>query len=134
LESQRVKGLTEGYLRGWLSFIYPVETSQLREELILDYILETRLANHLETKLNLEAVLVAGMSKKTKNVVDPLFSVLNTIAELKLPLFAVKDKIEQTNQPKVDQNDLKPAGELTKEDIERFKSYLAEAQNNSVTK
>jgi len=135
LESQRVKCLTEGYLRGWLSFNYLTDTSRLREEMVLDYIVEQRLAELLTAKLSVETTLTAGAAKKSEDMIDALFDMLNLLIEFKLPSASQRDKIEErkkNKQPSLrDSPDLKDPKDFTAEDIARLKGYLAEAKNST---
>ena len=112
MESQRVKCLTEGYLRGWLSFQYPLETSRFKEELILAYIQEERLYGLLQNKLFIETVLRSNFERKTKDVLDPIFDVSRSLIELKLPSAVPDDTIKKDNT------------ELKKEDLAKWKDFL----------
>lgn len=97
MESQRVKTLTEGYLRGWLDFKYPLKTSHLREALVCKYIEENNLYALLEHRLFVETSLRSNLSNKTKDTFNPIFDITKSIIELKLPSALPKDKIENNN-------------------------------------
>jgi hypothetical protein len=98
LESQRVKSLKEGYLRGWLKFEYPNLGSYLREEFILDYIEEQHIVDLLQNRLMIETVLRASLSSKTKEILKPIFDTSRAIMELKLPSAVPKDTIKENKQ------------------------------------
>lgn len=112
MESQRVKCLTEGYLRGWLSFQYPLESSKFKEELVLGYIQEQRLYGLLQHKLFIETVLRSSFERKTKDTLDPIFDVSRALIELKLPSAVPTDTIK------------KDAAELKREDLVKWKDFL----------
>lgn len=112
MESQRVKCLTEGYLRGWLSFQYPLSTSWLKEEIILNYIQEQHLYDLLQNKLFIETVLRSSFERKTKESLDPIFEVSRSLIELKLPSAVPKDTIK------------KDTAELKREDLVKWKDFL----------
>jgi hypothetical protein len=116
--------LTEGYLRGWLTFEYPLTLSRFREELVLNYVLESRLCDALEHRLMTETVLRAGFQSKN---LEPIYDVRNTILGLKLPSLAEKDKINGNNAAA----DM----EITPENLKIWKETLEAAklkkQNNA---
>lgn len=118
MESQRVKCLTEGYLRGWLTFDYSLRSSQLREDLILDYIENERFYALLQHKLFIETILrsSAGSLKD----LDPIFDVSRSLIGLKLPSALPKDTIKKAAKNK----------ELSKEDIEQWKKFLADVNKS----
>lgn len=101
MESQHVRLLTEGYLRGWLDFKYPHASSHFRERLVLDYIEEQRLCSLLEHKLLIETVLRSTLPSKAKNVLEPIFSTKDSLVGLKLPLYLAKDKISKVSDNKL---------------------------------
>lgn len=98
MESQRVRSLKEGYLRGWLRFDYANLGSRLREELIIDYIEEQHIVDLLHNKLLIETTLRSNLSSKAKDVLQPIFDVARTIIQLKLPSAAPKDTIKENKQ------------------------------------
>ena len=98
MESQRVRSLKEGYLRGWLRFDYTNLGSRLREELIIDYIEEQHIVDLLHNKLLIETTLRSNLSSKAKDVLQPIFDVARTIIQLKLPSAAPKDTIKENKQ------------------------------------
>lgn len=117
MESQRVKLLTEGYLRGWLTFEYPLSHSRFREELVLDYILEMRMCSLLEGRLMTETVLRAGFQSKN---LEPISDIRNTILGLKLPSFAEKDKMNSTSASQ--------SMEITPENLKLWKETIEAAK------
>jgi hypothetical protein len=118
LESQRVKFLIEGYLRGWLDFDYRLSTSKLREDIVLDYIENERLYSLLQNRLLIETVLrgAAGGSSK----LDPIFEVSRSLIGLKLPSALPKDTINKDAKNK----------SLSKEDIQEWKQFLTEVNKS----
>lgn len=94
MESQRVRGLTKGYLRGWLTFDYKTKYSKLRENLILREIENEEYEELLLTKLQMDSVLVAGASNKTHTMLNGLNKTYRLLLALKLPDLAGKDTIE----------------------------------------
>lgn len=98
MESQRVRSLKEGYLRGWLRFDYTNLGSRLREELIIDYIEEQHIVDLLHNKLLIETTLRSSLSSKAKDVLQPIFDVAQAIIQLKLPSAAPKDTIKENKQ------------------------------------
>jgi hypothetical protein len=113
LESQRVKCLTEGYLRGWLSFEYPLSSSRTREALIIDYIEDERYYNLLKNRLMVETVLRSASGSDRKDIYDPIFEVQRLMIGLQLPSAAPVDKIKSDNGP------------LTKDEIAKWKAFFA---------
>ena len=111
MESQRVKCLTEGYLRGWLTFEYPQPTSIIREELILNYIQDERLYSLLEHKLLMETVLRATLDSRNKDTLAPIFETSRSLIGLKLPSALPKDTIKKKE-------------ELSKNELDEWKTFL----------
>jgi hypothetical protein len=103
LESQHVKCLTEGYLRGWLTFDYSQVSSQFRESLVINYIQEQWLYELLEHRLLIDTVLRSTLSDKSKGVLDPIFETKDKLVGLKLPSALPKAKISKS--PEVDTAD-----------------------------
>lgn len=124
MESQRVKCLTEGYLRGWLSFKYPSQTSQVREEIILNYIQDERLYSLLQNKLLIETILRGTMEGRTKDTMNPIFTVSKHMIGLKLPSALPKVKIEEP----------KTAIGLSKSEIDEWKTLLDKANTPKTKK
>ena len=123
MESQRVKILIEGYLRGWLDFKYPQKFSSLREELILTHIAEERFHDLLNTRVLIESVLRASLLDKSRNTIAPIFDLFNEQIRLKLPSMASEVKIENSDDKK------KPLPkELSKDEIAAWKDLLQKAQ------
>jgi hypothetical protein len=114
LESQRVKFLLEGYLRGWLDFKYPQPTSSVREELIIYHLQEQAAYELLENKLFIETTLRSTIPSKAKNFLDPIFDIQRSMVGLKLPSALPKDTIKQDEKPK----------ELTADDLNTWKEFL----------
>jgi hypothetical protein len=119
LESQRVRLLTEGYLRGWLTFEYPNRDSNIREEIILSYIEDARLYDLLKNRLTIETVLRSAAPSKNKNFLDPIFEVAGELIGLKLPLLKPKSTIKNSA------NTVKGTP-YTREQIDEWKQVLAE--------
>jgi hypothetical protein len=114
LESQRVKCLTEGYLRGWLTFEYPQPTSRVREEIILNHIQDERLYSLLQHKLLIETVLLATAGNRTKQVLEPIFETSRSLIGLKLPSALPKDTIKKKE-------------ELSKSELDEWREFLQKA-------
>jgi len=114
LESQRVRCLTEGYLRGWLPFEYSQRTSIIREELILNYIEDQRLYDLLQHKLFVETVLRSSLPRKDKSDIDAIFKVSRSLIGLKLPSAMPEDTIKN--------NEKQP---ISPEQIAQWKAELA---------
>jgi len=112
LESQRVKALTEGYLRGWLKFDYPLDSSHFREELILEHIHDQHVYDLLKNRLFLETVLRSSIQNKSKALLDPIFELSRSLIELKLPSILSKDTIK------------KDTAELSTDDLKEWKEFL----------
>jgi len=115
LESQRVKCLTEGYLRGWLTFDYPLQSSTLREELVLNYIEEERLASLLEHKLFIDTVLRSTLNSRNSSTLAPIFETSNSLIGLKLPSALPKDTIKEEK---------KKSTTLSADDLKEWKVFL----------
>jgi len=98
LESQRIRSLKEGYLRGWLTFDYPSIGSYIREEIILDYIEEQHVVDLLQNRLLVETVLRSSLASKSKDILQPIFDTSRSIMELKLPSAVPKDTIKENKQ------------------------------------
>jgi hypothetical protein len=119
LESQRVKFLTKGYLRGWLNFNYKLKTSKLREELILRAVEEQEYEELLHVKTSMDAALIAGAANKTSNMLKSLDKTYNLLLGLKLPDLSTHSKMD----PEVD-----PDAPMTKESIAKLKEILQAAK------
>jgi hypothetical protein len=124
LESQHVKALTEGYLRGWLNFKYTLKTSRIREGLILNYIEEERLYSLLQNKLFIDAAVLSSLPHKTRETLAPIYEINKSLIELKLPLLTPKDKIKDNNNDKA----------LSKEEIAEWKAFFDDAKKNRSSK
>lgn len=124
MESQRVKLLTEGYLRGWLTFEYFNYTSNLREEIILSHIFDERYYELLKNKLFVEATLRASLAPTgKKDLFDPVYESNKQLIGLKLPLALPADTIE--NKPKGNlKNDKYLKKQLNEEDIAEYKKLI----------
>jgi hypothetical protein len=119
LEGQRVRLLTEGYLRGWLTFDYPNSSSYVREEIILNYIEDERLYELLKNRLTVETILRSTLESKNKNLFDPIYKLAGELIGLKLPLLKPKDKIKNAPNPNT-------AATYSREQIDEWKKILAE--------
>lgn len=117
MESQRVRCLTEGYLRGWLSFKYPNHTSRLKEEIVLNYLQDERLYALLQNRLLIETVLRGTMEGRTKATMEPIFDVSKHMIGLKLPSAVAKAKIVEE----------KTAIGMSKSEIAEWKAIFAKA-------
>lgn len=126
MESQRVKLLTEGYLRGWLTFDYQQHASILREEIILSHLIDERYYELLKNKLFVEATLRASLSPTgKKDLFDPVYEANKQLIGLKLPSALPADTIE--NKPKGNpKNDKFLKKNLTDEDLAEYKKILDE--------
>ena len=83
--------LTEGYLRGWLSFDSKTPLSSLREEYILNVLERDLLLSASRTKIGVIGSLVGG--SLSKNALNTLAKDLKAHFELALPYTAEKSKI-----------------------------------------
>jgi hypothetical protein len=126
LESQRVKILKEGYLRGWLTFEYPNLGSYLRERIILDYIEEQHVLDLLQNRLMIETVLRSTLTSKSKDVLEPIFDTSKTIMELKLPSVFPKDKIKDNDKSKL--ADITQDPEALKKEIDEWKALFNQVE------
>jgi hypothetical protein len=124
LESQRVRLLTEGYLRGWLTFDYQQAASIVREEIILSHLMDERYYELLKNKLFVEATLRASLAPTgNKDIFDPVYEANKQLIGLKLPLALPADTIE--NKPKGNPaNDKFLKKNLTEEDLAEYKKIL----------
>jgi hypothetical protein len=104
LESQHVKLLTSGYLRGWLDFDYKLPSSRTREEIILSHLEDEYIYELLKNRLLMETVLRATLDQRTASTLDPIFEVSKQMIGLKLPSALPKDTIKEE---KLSKNDLK---------------------------
>lgn len=118
MESQRVKFLAKGYLRGWLNFDYTYKTSKLRENLIIHFLEEESYADLLEAKTYMDSALIGGYQNKTKGMLDSVDKTYQLLLALKLPELAVKSKINTTG------------GKMTQEQIDEWKALLKQGQEH----
>jgi hypothetical protein len=116
LESQRVKFLVKGHLRGWLSFDYNQKTSRLREEMILHFLEEADYEELLRDKLLMDSALIGGSQNKTSGMLQALDKTYKLMLALKLPDVAAQSKIKSTG------------GGMTKEQIDQWKQLLKQGQ------
>ena len=112
MDSQRVSCLTEGYLRGWLTFEYPNKYSHIREGIILKTIQDERIYSILSSKLISESVLRAQLIGQSKDAIGPVFDILRTLIGLKLPSALPEDKINKDHK------------EISKSELEEWKEFL----------
>jgi hypothetical protein len=117
LESQRISGLIEGYLRGWLTFDYPQRTSRIREEVILHKLQNDRMFELLKEKLFIETTLRATTEKRSKEIIEPIFDLNRMLIALKLPSIVAKDKIKQEKK------------DLDKAELAEWKALLTKINN-----
>lgn len=118
MESQRIKLLTEGHLRGWLDFKYPQKTSRIREEIILAHLESERIAEALQSKLLVEALFCSSMEHRSKEMIESVYGVLKSLIGLKLPSITFEDKIES-----------KSSKEMTKEEMDEWRDILNKLNN-----
>lgn len=121
MESQRVKLLIEGYLRGWLDFKYTKRTSRLRENLILYHLENEAYADALSHKLMMDSALIGGQESKTRDMLNALSKTYNLYIGLKLPDVATKDKMEENTK-------------ITKDTLVEYKKLLEEIQKSQKDK
>ena len=95
MESQRIRLLTRGYLRGWLDFSYNNPTDHLRENIILSQVFDDEIAGMLKEKIALETALVVSLPNKTKDDFLRLYALYESYVGLKLPSLAKKDTIKE---------------------------------------
>lgn len=112
MDSQRVSCLTEGYLRGWLTFEYPNKYSHIRESIILKTIQDDRIYSLLSNKLISESILRAQLIGHSKDAAGPVFDILRTLIGLKLPSAIAEDKINKDHE------------EMSKSELEEWKEFL----------
>ena len=93
MDSQRVRLLTTGYLRGWLSFEHKQKTSSVREEIILYRLEGEEYENLLRERLRKDTVLVAGLHNKTDKHLKMIEETYQLYLGLKLPELAKELKI-----------------------------------------
>lgn len=126
MESQRVKLLTEAYLRGWLNFEYSQSLSRVREEIILSHLIDAEYFSLLQNKLFLEATLRAALAGNgQKNLFDPVYETHEQLIGLKLPSALATDTIENSPKPK-SKNDRFLKKQLSEEDIAEFSKIVKE--------
>lgn len=112
MESQRVRYLTEGYLRGWLTFKDDQRSSVLREDIITHYIQEERVYQTLSHKLLMETVLRATLDRRDASDIDAIFEVYRSMVGMKLPSIATETKIKKSNKA------------ITREELAEWKVFL----------
>lgn len=127
MESQRVKFLLKGHLRGWLSFDYSQKTSRLREEMILHFLEEADYEELMRDKLLMDSALVGGSQNKTSGMLQGLDKTYKLLLALKLPDVAAQSKINSTDPG------------MSKEQIAQWKQLLQQGQekinkNNDIKK
>lgn len=134
MESQRVSLLTEGYLRGWLTFEYQQHASLLREEVILSHIIDERYYELLKNKLFVEATLRASLAPTgKKDLFDPVYEANKQLIGLKLPLALPTDTIE--NKPKGNpKNNKFLKKNLNEEELADYKKLLDSVNKNKKAK
>jgi hypothetical protein len=94
--------LTEGFLRGWLTFDSKTTTSPLREEYLLSVLERHLLLDVTRTKLGAVASIVGG--NPSRQNVNNLSSDLKEHFELTLPYLSGKTRI-RSNQTAAQTND-----------------------------
>jgi len=121
LESQRVKLLIRGYLRGWLDFKYVNKTSKLRENLIIYNLENEAYEDALSHKLMLDSALIGGHQNKTKEMLNSLNKTYNLYIGLKLPDLSTKDTMEENSK-------------ITKETLADYKQLIEEMKKQQKDK
>lgn len=121
MESQRVRLLTKGYLRGWLDFDYRQKASGLRESIILYSLQQEEYEDLLREKLHKDAVLVAGIPNKTEKLFNIVDKTYEMYLQLKLPELAKELKIGDKNA-------------VPNQSLEQMKALLAAARAAAKTK
>ena len=120
MESQRVRFLVKGYLRGWLNFKYTQRSSRLREGLILHYIEESHYEELLQLKTLMDSALIGGSANKTADMLSAVDKSYRLMLGLKLPDLAAKSKINEIR--KVD-------GTIDPQQMAEWKALLDAAKN-----
>lgn len=120
MESQRVRFLVKGYLRGWLNFKYTQRSSRLREDLILHYIEESHYEELLQLKTLMDSALIGGSANKTADMLSAVDKSYRLMLGLKLPDLAAKSKINEIR--KVD-------GTIDPQQMAEWKALLDAAKN-----
>jgi hypothetical protein len=121
LESQRVKLLLRGYLRGWLDFKYVNKTSKLRENLIIYNLENEAYEDALSHKLMLDSALIGGHQNKTREMLASLNKTYNLYIGLKLPDLSTKDTMEENSK-------------ITKDTLADYKKLLEEMKKQQEEK
>lgn len=121
MESQRVKLLLRGYLRGWLDFKYVNKTSKLRENLIIYNLENEAYEDALSHKLMLDSALIGGHQNKTKEMLNSLNKTYNLYIGLKLPDLAAKDTMEENSK-------------ITKDTLADYKKLIEEMKKKQKEK
>ena len=121
MESQRVKLLLRGYLRGWLDFKYVNKTSKLRENLIIYNLENEAYEDALSHKLMLDSALIGGHQNKTKEMLNSLNKTYNLYIGLKLPDLAAKDTMEENSK-------------ITKDTLADYKKLIEEMKKQQKEK
>ncbi len=121
MESQRVKLLLRGYLRGWLDFKYVNKTSKLRENLIIYNLENEAYEDALSHKLMLDSALIGGHQNKTREMLASLNKTYNLYIGLKLPDLSTKDTMEENSK-------------ITKDTLADYKKLLEEMKKQQEEK
>ncbi len=121
MESQRVKLLLRGYLRGWLDFKYVNKTSKLRENLIIYNLENEAYEDALSHKLMLDSALIGGHQNKTKEMLTSLNKTYNLYVGLKLPDLSTKDTMEENSK-------------ITKDTLADYKKLIEEMKKQQKEK
>lgn len=94
--------MTEGFLRGWLTFDNKTQLSSLREDYILSYLERQLLVDVTKVKLGAVSSIVGG--NPSRQSVTALSNDLKEHLELTLPYLAEKTRI-RSSQNKAELND-----------------------------
>jgi hypothetical protein len=98
LDGQRVRLLTKGYLRGWLTFEYPQKGSKLRENIIVYRLEGEEYEDLLKERLRKDTTIISGLQNKTGRLLKIIDDAYELYIGLKLPELAKKLKIGNEKQ------------------------------------
>ena len=120
MESQRVKFLTLGYLRGWLTFENKTNLSLRREQYILNFLEHEACTEVLKTKAISEAVFTNALISVGAKNIDLSSPIFKEYLNFELPSTETPDNIKVNSK----------IG-LSAEQLKEIKSFLDEANKNN---